>query len=195
MAKENKKEKLEEKMPAGLDKHWLEARTVMIFGDINMELSKKVCSELLALSQASKDPIKVFINSPGGHVEAGDTIYDMIRFIPNDVYIIGTGWVASIAALFYLSAPKKYRFSLPNTRYLLHQPHGGAYGQADDVEIQAKEIIKMRERLTAIISKETGMKYEKVAKDIDRDYWLSAEEAKDYGIVGKIITSIKDLPK
>lgn len=176
-----------------LEKTLFEARTVLIFGEINMELSKVVAGRLMALAHASSDPIRVIVNSPGGHVEAGDTIYDMLKFIGCPIFMIGTGWVASIAALFYLAAPKENRFSLPNTRFLLHQPLGGMRGSASDMEIQAKEIIKMRERLNRIISAETGTSFEQVSKDTDRDYWLTPEEAKKYGIVGKIIHSINEV--
>jgi ATP-dependent Clp protease protease subunit len=189
---EKDKDKKDEAAPSW-DKNLFDSRSVLIFGEINMELAQKVSAQLLALSLKSQDPIKVFINSPGGHVESGDTIHDMIRFVECPVKIIGTGWVASAGALIYLGAEKKNRFSLPNTRFLLHQPHGGMRGTASDIKIQAEEIIKMRERINRIIAKETGTPYEKVAKDTERDYWLSPEEAKAYGIVHKIINNAAEL--
>jgi len=168
-------------------------RTVLLFGEISMKLAQGISAQLLALAaDDDKNPIRLVINSPGGHVEAGDTIHDMIRFIGAPVKVIGTGWVASAGAHIYLAAKKENRLSLPNTRFLLHQPSGGAGGRAVDIDIEAREIIKMRRRLNEIIAKETGQPIEKVERDTDRNYWMSAEEAKDYGLVGKIIDSIKD---
>lgn len=168
-------------------------RTVLLFGEISMKLAQVISAQLLALAaDDEKKPIRLVINSPGGHVEAGDTIHDMIRFIGAPVKVIGTGWVASAGAHIYLAAKKENRLSLPNTRFLLHQPSGGAGGRAVDIDIEAREIIKMRRRLNEIIAKETGQPIEKVERDTDRNYWMSAEEAKDYGLVGKIIDSIKD---
>ena len=168
-------------------------RTVLLFGEISMKLAQGISAQLLALAaDDEKKPIRLVINSPGGHVEAGDTVHDMIRFIGVPVKVIGTGWVASAGAHIYLAAKKENRLSLPNTRFLLHQPSGGAGGRAVDIDIEAREIIKMRRRLNEIIAKETGQPIEKVERDTDRNYWMSAEEAKEYGLVGKIIDSIKD---
>ena len=189
---DDKKEKKEE-APASWEKNLFDSRSVMIFGEINMELAQKVSAQLLALSFKNKDPIKVFINSPGGHVESGDTIHDMLQFLDCPVKVIGTGWVASAGSLIYLGVKKENRYSLPNTRFLLHQPHGGMRGTAADVKIQAEEMLKMRERINRIIARETGNDYEKVAKDTERDYWLSPEDAKSYGIVGKIIRNISEI--
>ncbi|MDR6291278.1 MULTISPECIES: ATP-dependent Clp protease proteolytic subunit [Inquilinus] len=168
-------------------------RTVLLFGEISMKLAHAITAQLLALAaDDDKKPIRLVINSPGGHVEAGDTIHDMIRFVEAPVQVIGTGWVASAGAHIYLAAAKENRLSLPNTRFLLHQPSGGAGGRAVDIDIEAREIIKMRRRLNEIIAKETGQPIEKVERDTDRNYWMSAEEAKTYGVVGKIINTIKD---
>ncbi|MGO4128533.1 ATP-dependent Clp protease proteolytic subunit [Inquilinus sp. YAF38] len=168
-------------------------RTVLLFGEISMKLAQGISAQLLALAaDDDKKPIRLVINSPGGHVEAGDTIHDMVRFVGAPVKVIGTGWVASAGAHIYLAAKKENRFALPNTRFLLHQPSGGAGGRAVDIDIEAREIIKMRRRLNEIIAKETGQPIEKVERDTDRNYWMSAEEAKVYGVVGKIIDSIKD---
>lgn len=169
------------------------SRSIFIYGSITQELAHKVCAQLAALAAASDDDIRIFVNSPGGHVESGDSIHDMIGFIKPKVIIIGTGWVASAGALIYVSVPKERRFCLPNTRFLLHQPSGGTRGMVSDIEIQAREIIKMNERLNKIFSKATGQKVEKIATDTERDYWLSAEQAKEYGLVGKIITSHSDI--
>ncbi|MBP7652282.1 ATP-dependent Clp protease proteolytic subunit [Candidatus Dependentiae bacterium] len=169
-------------------------RTVLICGEINQKLAGKVVSDLIFLQSLSEtEPIKIIINSQGGHVESGDTIHDMIKFVKPKVVMIGTGWVASAGITIYLGAEKKFRYSLPNTRYLIHQPSGGMRGQASDIEIETQEIIKMRKRLNKLISSATGQPYEKIEKDSDRNFWLSAEEAKEYGIVDKIITNISEI--
>lgn len=194
MSKNNKDEKNEEKSTSSIaEKSLFDSRTVFVFGEINMDLAKQVTANLIALAHVSKDPINMIINSPGGHVESGYTIYDMIKFIDAPVNVIGTGWVASSGALIYLGAEKNRRFSLPNTRYLLHQPIGGMQGAVTDVEIQADQIMKMWNRLNKLIAKETNKDIKQIEIDTDRDYWLSAEEAVEYGIVRKIITSLKDL--
>lgn len=163
------------------------ARTVLIFGEINMKLAQGVTAQLLALAQENKDPIRIVVNSPGGHVEAGDTIHDMIRFVEAPVKMLGTGWVASAGCHIFLAARKENRFCLPNTRFLIHQPLGGTGGRATDIAIEAKEIIRMRARLNRIISEETGQPLEKVEKDTDRNFWMLSDEARDYGIVTHII--------
>jgi len=169
---------------------FLEARTVLIFGGIDQKLAQMVSAQLLYLDHVSHDPIKIFVNSPGGHVESGDTIHDLISFIDSPVAVIGTGWVASAGTHIFLGAEKAQRYCLPNTRFLIHQPSGGAQGRAGDIAIQAQEIVKMRERLARVISDKTGQKIERVREDIERDYWMSTEEAKEYGILGKVITKI-----
>lgn len=185
--------KKNEGFPNRIAEKLFESRTVIISGTINMKLAKEVMAQLLALAAVSDDDITVYINSPGGHVEAGDTIHDMIKFVGPRVRIVGTGWVASAGAHIYLAVPKKDRFCLPNTRFLLHQPSGGAGGWAKDIDIEAREILKMRERLNKVIAEGTGQDLEKVRKDTDRNFWLSADEAIDYGLCGKIITNIKEL--
>ena len=165
------------------------SRTVLVFGEIDMRLAERVTAQLLALSAESHDPIKVVINSPGGHVESGDTIHDMIKFCGPQVKVIGTGWVASSGAHIFLGASKENRLCLPNTRFLLHQPTGGVRGQASDIEIEAEEIVKMRERVNRVIARETGQPYEKIVKDTQRNFWMSAEAAVEYGVVSKIITN------
>ena len=178
-----------------LEQRLLKQRKVLIFGAIDDKVARDVTGRLLALSGASSDPIDVYVNSPGGHVESGDTIHDMIRFVDSvaPVRVIGTGWVASAGALIYLAGRKERRLCLPNTRFLLHQPMGGVRGPAVDIGIEAREIVKMRERLNRLIAQETGQPYEKVEVDTDRNYWLSAEEAIAYGIVGRVIRSLADL--
>jgi len=188
-------EEVEEKSKPkkGLMERLLETRTITIFGEINMKLAQEVTEKLMLLAADSDEDIKIFINSPGGHVESGDTIFDMIRFVKPKVKVIGTGWVASAGALIYAAAERENRYSLPNTRFLLHQPMGGVRGQAQDIKIEAEEIIKMRERLNRIFSEQTGQPVEKVTKDTERNFWMSAKEAIDYGLVGKIINSTDEI--
>lgn len=170
-------------------------RKVLVFGAITDKVARDITGRLLALAGDSDKPIDVYVNSPGGHVESGDTIHDMVRFVDAaaPVRVIGTGWVASAGALIFLAGVKERRFCLPNTRFLLHQPMGGIRGPATDIDIEAREIIKMRERINRIIARETGQPYEKVERDTDRNYWMSAEEALAYGMVGRVITSARDL--
>ncbi|MDP1642585.1 MAG: ATP-dependent Clp protease proteolytic subunit [Phenylobacterium sp.] len=163
------------------------SRTVLIFGEIDMRLAERVSAQLLALASDGKGDIKVFVNSPGGHVESGDTVHDMIRYCGPQVKVIGTGWVASAGAHIFLGATKENRFCLPNTRFLLHQPMGGVRGQASDIQIEAEEIVKMRERVNRIIARETGQPYDKVVTDTERNFWMNAEKAVEYGLVSKVI--------
>ncbi len=169
------------------------ARTVVISWEINQKVAASVISQLLALAADSNEDITCYINSQGGHVEAGDTIHDMVRFLTPRVRMVGTGWVASIAALIFVAVPKEDRYCLPNTRFLLHQPAGGAGGSAADIEIEAREILKMRDRLNKVLAEQTGQPLEKIEDDTRRNFWLSAEEAKKYGIVGKVIKEQKEL--
>ncbi len=169
------------------------SRTVLIFGEIDMRLAERVTAQLTALSTESGKPIRVIINSPGGHVESGDTIHDMIRFCGVEVKAIGTGWVASAGAQIFLGAKKENRVCLPNTRFLLHQPAGGMRGQASDIQIEAEQIIKMRDRVNRVIARETGQTVERIVKDTQRNYWLSAEEAVEYGLVSRIINNTTEV--
>ena len=177
-----------------LETRLFNTRKVLVFGAINDKVARDVTGRLLALASDSDKPIDVYVNSPGGHVESGDTIHDMIRFVDSvaPVRVIGTGWVASAGALIFLAGAKERRLCLPNTRFLLHQPMGGVRGPATDIDIEAREIIKMRERINRIIVEETGQTMERVTRDTDRNYWMSAEEAIAYGMVSRIITSMKD---
>ena len=169
------------------------SRTVLVFGEIDMRLAERVTAQLLALSAESHDPIKVVINSPGGHVESGDTIHDMIKFCGPQVKVIGTGWVASAGAHIFLGATRENRFCLPNTRFLLHQPSGGIRGTSTDMMIQAEQVRIMRERLNQIFADATGQTLEKIEQDTQRDFWLNTQEALDYGLLGKVITSVDQL--
>jgi ATP-dependent Clp protease protease subunit len=178
--KESGAGKLEEKI--------LETRTILLFGEISQKSAREVCQKLILLAALNDKDIKLIINSQGGHVEAGDTIHDMLKFVKPKVKILGTGWVASAGALIYVAVPVEDRYALPNTRFMLHQPSGGVGGQATDINIEAQEILKMRDRLNKTFSVQTGQPVERIEKDTDRNFWMSAEEAKAYGLVGKVIT-------
>lgn len=190
---EPKESAKDSKGPVPFEAKLLETRTILIYGEINQRVAQEVTSKLLVLSHKSNDEIRIFINSQGGHVEAGDTIFDMIRFVKPKVKIIGTGWVASAGALIFSAPPKENRYSLPNTRFMLHQPSGGVGGQASDISIEAEEILKMRARLNQTFHEQTGQPLERIEKDTDRNFWMTATEAKAYGLVGAIIKTIGDL--
>ena len=188
------KDKKDEKNSMGkLEELFLKSRTIMLYGEINQKVAREFCTKLQLLASESDDDITVYINSPGGHVESGDSIHDMIRFVKPRVKVVGTGWVASAGALIYAAPPVEDRFSLPNTRFMLHQPSGGVGGQASDISIEAEQIVKMRERLNQIFADQTGQPIETIAKDTDRNFWMTPEEAKEYGLVGKIIQSKDEL--
>ena len=176
-----------------LEEKAFKSRTVLVFGTIHDKLAAEVSKRLIALSAESNDPITLLVSSPGGHVASGDVIHDMIRFINAPVRVVGTGWVGSAAVNVFLAVPKERRVCLPNTRFLIHQPSGGAGGQATDIAIQAREIVKIRERIAALIAKEAGQPLEKVRADIERDYWMTATEAQEYGLVSRIIVQQNEL--
>jgi ATP-dependent Clp protease protease subunit len=176
-----------------IDEKLFKSRSITIFGEINDKLARNVTEHLLALAAESDELITLYISSPGGHVESGDVIYDIIKFIKPEVQVVGTGWVASAATTIYLAAKKENRFSLPNTRFLIHQPLGGSRGDATDIKIQAEQIVKTRTRINQLIADETGQQLDRVAEDTDRDYWMTVDEAIEYGIVGKCINSVADL--
>ncbi len=163
------------------------ARTILIFGEINDKVAERVCAQLLAFDSENNDDIRMIVSSPGGHVESGDVIHDMMGFVKSRVVVIGTGWVGSIAAHIYLGAAKENRLCTPNTRFLLHQPMGGVRGQASDIQIEAEEIIKARKRINAIIARETGQPLDKVDRDTERNFWMGPEEAVAYGLVSRIV--------
>ncbi|AUH01455.1 ATP-dependent Clp protease proteolytic subunit [Pectobacteriaceae bacterium CE70] len=190
---DEKKETEQSNASSLIQQKMLESRSIIISGEIDQKLTEKVVSQLLLLQGISADPIKIYINSQGGHVEAADTIHDMIKFIKPEVHIIGTGWVASAGITIFLAAKKEHRYSLTNTRFMIHQPLGGVRGPASDIEIEAKEIIRMLNRVNQLIADATGQPVEKVKKDTDRNYWMTPQEAMDYGIVGKVLTRYEDL--
>ncbi len=174
---------------------FFKSRNVIITGEINDKLAQRISTQLIALAEDSNDPINLFISSPGGHVESGDMVHDMIKFIRPTVRTIGSGWVASAGALIFVGAQKKNRFCLPNTRFLLHEPRGGIGGTASDMWIQAEQIRIMRERFHNLFAEATGQKPEKIARDTERDFWLNTDEALKYGLLGKVIQTADDLPK
>jgi len=184
---DDKNEDQKEAMGGKAEQLFFKSRTVIITGGIDDKLAERAAKQLLALAQDGDDPINVFISSPGGHVESGDMVHDMIKFIKPTVRTIGSGWVASAGALIFVGAKKENRYCLPNTRFLLHQPSGGIGGQVTDMMIQAEQIRIMRERFDHLFAEATGQKPEKIAADTARDFWLTAQEAIDYGLCGKIV--------
>jgi ATP-dependent Clp protease, protease subunit len=179
--------------PSKILDNLFKARTILLFGEITQKVAQSTVAQLLALAEESGDPIRVVINSPGGHVESGDTIHDVVRFVRPKVQMIGTGWVASAGVHIFLAAARENRYCLPNTRFMIHQPLGGAGGPASDIAIEAKEIIKMRKRINQSIADATGQSVEKVERDTDRNFWMNPEEARGYGIVTHIVKSIDEL--
>jgi ATP-dependent Clp protease protease subunit len=189
----NEDKKDDEKKDEGMGGLVLKARTVLVNGQVDDELAQKVISQLIALNADNHDPIKVIVCTPGGHVDSGFAIHDIMNYIESPIITIGAGWVASIGVPIFFGAPKESRYSLPGTRYLIHQPSGGAGGQASDIRIEAQEILKIRKKLNEMIALETGQTVDKIALDSDRNYWMSAEEAKAYGLVPKIITNASEV--
>lgn len=176
-----------------VNEKFMKTRSLLLSGEINKEMADKFIKDLLVLENESSDPIKVFINSPGGDVDAGFAIYDMIRFVNCEVTIIGMGLVASAAALVLLAVPEQRRVGLVNSSYLIHQPLSQMKGNATDIEIHTMWLERLKEKLNTIISQETGKSIEQVSKDTDRDHWLTAEEAKEYGLISKVIKERKEI--
>ncbi len=179
--------------PEGIGLRMLQTRTVLVSGAVDEKLAEKTMMQLLILDAENHEPIRVMITSQGGHVDSGFAIHDMLGFIESPVTTIGAGWVASIAVPILFGAPKERRFSLPHTRFLLHQPTGGAGGQASDIRIEAEEILKVRERLNRLIADETGQDFERVDKDSDRNFWMDAEQAQAYGLVSQVVTRVTEI--
>ncbi|PCJ54717.1 MAG: ATP-dependent Clp protease proteolytic subunit [Candidatus Hydrogenedentota bacterium] len=189
---EDKKED-EKKEEGGFGALMLKARTVLVNGQVDDELAQKVIPQIIALDEDSHDPIKVIVTTPGGHVDSGFAIQDILKFVESPIITIGAGWVASIGVPIFMGAPKGQRYSLPSTRFLIHQPSGGAGGQVSDIRIEAQEILKIREKINKMIAEETGQTVEKISKDSERNFWMSAEEALSYGLVDKIISSSTEI--
>jgi len=189
----NTKEENEEKKEDFLALKILKTRTIVLSGEINKALAEKIVKQLLLLEADGDDPIKVFIDSPGGDADAGFAIFDMLRFVKPTVYTIGMGLVASAGSIILLGAQKEQRLGLPNSHYLIHQPLSGMRGVATEIEIHAKELERIRTKINNLIADETGQSYEKVEKDTDRDYWMNAEEAVSYGLLSRIITTRNEL--
>lgn len=190
---EDEEETKDSKSQDPLVEKMMETRSILLSGQVNKKLAERIVRQLLLLEAKGDDPIKLFIDSPGGDADSGFAILDMIRFVKPDVYTIGMGLVASAGALILLSSPKDHRIGLPNSHYLIHQPLSGIRGVASEIEIYAREIERMRKRINELIAEETGKSLKQVEKDTDRDYWLTADEAKDYGLISEVITNRDEL--
>ncbi|GHE01728.1 Clp protease proteolytic subunit ClpP [Defluviimonas sp. 20V17] len=190
---ETKDDKDDKTKSPQVEQLFFKSRSVIVAGEINDKLASRVTQQLLALAQDGDEPINMYISSPGGHVESGDMVHDMIKFIRPKVRTIGSGWVASAGALIFVGADRADRYCLPNTRFLLHQPSGGIGGKVSDMQIQAEQIRIMRERFDKLFAEATGQTPEKISQDTQRDFWLTAKEAIDYGLCGKIIETMDDL--
>lgn len=191
---ENDEKKSSQKPEELMSERFLKTRTILLTGEVDKDLSEKVIRHLLLLESISSDPITILIDSPGGDVYAGFSIFDMIRFIKAPVRIVGMGLIASAAALILLAVPKERRYGLPNSSYLIHQPLSGIQGVATEIEIHARELEKTKERLNEIIAEATGQSLERVSRDTDRDYWMNSKEAVAYGLIEKTISTRDDLP-
>ncbi|MEO1040560.1 MAG: ATP-dependent Clp protease proteolytic subunit [Pseudomonadota bacterium] len=179
--------------PDFVSKALFDSRTVLVTGGVSDKMAREVCAQLFALAAKSDDPILMIISSPGGHVESGDMIHDVMKFIKPRVVVLGSGWVASAGALIFVGADKGDRYALPNTRFLLHQPSGGAGGMASDIEIQVREMRTMRDRLNQIFADATGQPLSRIEEDTDRDFWLSTGEAIEYGLLDKVVARQDEL--
>ncbi len=191
---ENDEKKTPQKPEEVMSERFLKTRTILLTGEVDKDLSEKVIRHLLLLESISPDPITILIDSPGGDVYAGFSIFDMIRFIKAPVRIVGMGLIASAAALILLAVPKERRYGLPNSSYLIHQPLSGIQGVATEIEIHARELEKTKERLNEIIAEATGQSLERVSRDTDRDYWMNSKEAVAYGLIEKTISTRDELP-
>ena len=186
-------EELKKAGPDHLLVKMLKTRTILLSGEINKDLAEKTIRQLLLLEDMGDDPIRIFIDSPGGDADAGYAVFDMIRFVKPPVWTVGMGLVASAAAIVQLASPKERRVGLPNSHYLIHQPLSGIRGVATDIEIHARELDKLRAKINRLIAGETGVPVEQVEKDTDRDYWMNAEEAVKYGLINRVITKRDEL--
>jgi ATP-dependent Clp protease protease subunit len=190
---EEKEEESKNSGPDPLLGKMLKTRTILLSGEIKKDLAERTIRQLLLLEDMGDDAIRIFIDSPGGDADAGYAIFDMIRFIKPPVWTIGMGLVASAAAIIGLASPKERRAGLPNSHYLIHQPLSGIRGVATDIEIHARELDKLREKINRLIADETGVPISQVEKDTDRDYWMNAGEAVKYGLISRIIVKRDEL--
>lgn len=185
---ETPEEKQQDQKGADIIGRMLKTRTILVCGEVDQEMAERVIGQLVVLDAESHDPIRVFITSQGGHLDSGFAIHDMMRFVHSKIICIGAGWVASIAVPILFGAKKEDRFALPNTRFLLHQPTKGVEGHLSDIRIEAQELLRVRQRINELVAAETGQSVEKVTKDSDRDFWMTAEEAKEYGLICRIVS-------
>lgn len=192
-SEEEKEPKAQESTSEVMNTKFLKTRQILLSGEVNKALAEKIVRQLLVMEADSDEPIRIYIDSPGGDVDAGYAIFDMIRFVKAPVYCIGMGLVASAGALILLAADKSRRIGLPNSHYLIHQPLSGIKGVATDIEIHAQELEKTKAKINDLIAQETGKPLEQVAKDTDRDYWLSATEAMEYGLISKVVSKREEL--
>lgn len=190
---DEKEPKAQESTSEVMNTKFLKTRQILLSGEVNKALAEKIVRQLLVMEADSDEPIRIYIDSPGGDVDAGYAIFDMIRFVKAPVYCIGMGLVASAGALILLAADKSRRIGLPNSHYLIHQPLSGIKGVATDIEIHAQELEKTKAKINDLIAQETGKPLDQVAKDTDRDYWLSATEAMEYGLISKVISKREEL--
>ena len=190
---DEKEPKAQESTSEVMNTKFLKTRQILLSGEVNKALAEKIVRQLLVMKADSDEPIRIYIDSPGGDVDAGYAIFDMIRFVKAPVYCIGMGLVASAGALILLAADKSRRIGLPNSHYLIHQPLSGIKGVATDIEIHAQELEKTKAKINDLIAQETGKPLEQVAKDTDRDYWLSATEAMEYGLISKVVSKREEL--
>jgi len=190
---DDEKEEAKQEAHDPLIMRMLKTRTIMLSGEINKDLAEKTIRQLILLEDMGDDPIRIFIDSPGGDADAGYAIFDMIRFVRPKVWTIGMGLVASAAAIIQLASPREFRVGLPNSHYLIHQPLSGIRGVATDIEIHARELEKLRAKINRLISDETGIPVEQVEKDTDRDYWMNADEAVKYGLISRIAAKREEL--
>lgn len=179
-----------------MTRYLIEARSILLFGPIEPKSTQKIITQLLVLNQKSgKEPIRLYVNSPGGYADDGFAIYDVMNFVEAPVYTICSGIAASAATVVMAGGEKGYRYSLPHSRLMLHQPSSGARGSASDITVAAKEILRLREKGNQLYARETGHDIEKIREDLHRDFWMTAEEAVEYGLVDKIVSSEKGIGK
>lgn len=195
--KENEKEKPEKVDRVPEERELFEARTILVSAPVNAKLAHMINTKLLAMERASKsDPIFMFINSPGGEVHSGFSIFDTAKFIHPPVVTVVSGLAASMGSIIALAAPKERRFALPNSKFLIHQPSvsGGLGGSVSDIEIHARDLIDTKNHIVDLYARETGRSPEEIRKALDRDYWMSANQALEYGLINKVVATRKDLP-